>query len=425
MEENQENQEIQEVPKIGIIGFKNIGNTCYMASILQLLIHCKPIIGFVANRNGKEAEYKKYIEKAAMYRLAEKERRKQGLTDPDAKVTIKRAELNEFKENLVIDKFSDIVNAMIEKGNSIINPSNFKSHLEQKVKMFRGHQQHDAEEFLRYALDIMFEEETGIQSSPVINNVPQCISEYNNLLINVKEELANTQDPEERKAIMDRLNEYKRENRNVINKYEALESMLNVFKKNYNTVTWQIKSFLVETKTCTVCKNVSSRCENTSILQIQVVPPYLVNCLDKLIQEDEIEGYDCTICGCKQKAISQTKIFRAPKILFIQLKRFKVFGKNQRSIKDDRPIEIPKSLDLNPYIDETMNTEKNSSNNYKLIGYANHHGELNFGHYTADCCGLTDPDTWYHHDDQTVTRWNDPNRMNNTDAYVLMYERID
>lgn len=425
MEENQENQENLQIPKVGLVGFRNIGNTCYMASILQLLIHCSPIISFVANRNGQDAEYKKYVEKAGMYRLAEKERKRQGLTDSDARVTIKRAELNEIKENLVIDRFSDIINVMIEKGNSIINPSNFKSCLEQKVKMFRGHQQHDAEEFLRYVLEIMFEEETGIQSSPVINNVPTSISEYNDLLIGIKDKLSNTQDPEERKSIMDELVEYKKTNRSVINKYEALESMLNVFKTNYNTISWQIKAFTVESKTCTVCKNVSSRCENTSILQIPVVPPYLVNCLDKYIQQEEIDDYECGICGCKQKAISQTKIFRTPKILFIQLKRFKSFGKSNRPIKDDRPIEIPKTLDLNPYIDETMNTEKISSNNYKLVGIANHHGELQFGHYTADCAGLTDYENWYHHDDQSVTRWNDPNKMNNTDAYVLMYKKLD
>ena len=34
-------------PNLGIAVFKNIDNTCYMNSVLQLLIHCKPIINFL------------------------------------------------------------------------------------------------------------------------------------------------------------------------------------------------------------------------------------------------------------------------------------------------------------------------------------------------------------------------------------------
>ena len=34
-------------PKLGLCGFRNMGNTCYMNSILQLLIHSQTLVNFL------------------------------------------------------------------------------------------------------------------------------------------------------------------------------------------------------------------------------------------------------------------------------------------------------------------------------------------------------------------------------------------
>ena len=57
--------------RVGKCGFVNIGNTCYMNSILQLLLHCKPIINFLLEIDG-EKKYTLYLRKNISKKIKEK-----------------------------------------------------------------------------------------------------------------------------------------------------------------------------------------------------------------------------------------------------------------------------------------------------------------------------------------------------------------
>ncbi len=414
------NQHINRISsKIQHVGLTNLGNTCYMASILQLFLHCLPMIAFTVKR-GEESAYESYLKDAGIQRLAEKERRKNKIHE-DEQIVVKKQELLEFMQTSIIERFADIVNAMVTNGNSVIAPKNFKKILDFKCPSFRGYQQHDASELFGALIEHMFENETGKEVILEINNVPNVINEYVEYLSVVKKQVDETDSIEEKRAIISQLNEFKRANRHIINKYEGLETIVREFKTKYNPVIYNIKLFTITTKTCTVCNNSSTRCETTSLLQLYVVPPKLTNCLDQMVAVEDISGVDCVVCKCKRDVKSDVKIFRAPKTLFICLKRFKELP-NGRKIKDDTNIEIPKILDLNPYMDHQMTTEKSLSNIYELKGISNHHGGLTAGHYTADCAGIVDPENWYHYNDDRVQKWEDPSNIDTSDAYVLMYE---
>jgi hypothetical protein len=69
-----------------------------------------------------------------------------------------------------------------------------------KIKSFRGFMQQDAHEFLLQIIDNIIEE-TGVESESVLNNVPEIILNYKELLVNTKKKLLETSDINNRKNI--------------------------------------------------------------------------------------------------------------------------------------------------------------------------------------------------------------------------------
>lgn len=102
-----------------------------------------------------------------------------------------------------------------------------------------------------------------------------------------------------------------------------------------------------------------------------------------------VEGYKCEKCKHESAKHRIHKISYAPDVLLIQLKRFKLDGKKDRTVVGYGP-----RLDLSPH----------SSNpslgplSYDLTAVISHTGRLEFGHYN---CVAKNPETgeWYVYDD--------------------------
>ena len=403
--------------KIGLCGFRNIGNTCYMNSIMQLLIHSKNLVKFLLKIENEKGQYEEFLQDASIDKIATIMRKRLNLTASD-RVSIDRSDINEVIESSITKQLAEIINTIINKGNSVITPISLKRAIDKKLSYFRGASQQDAHELLIHLLSCI-EEETGIESEPEINNVPLYIKEYLELLEQVKILIKNTSDIEERKAVISKFNEYRKKNKTMINNYMGVIHMEKYFKKRYNPFIYQYMGFAINKIECVNCKNLNTNFEDISVLTLSVKNS-LKECLDSFIQPEEVEDYKCSVCESMQKAVKTTKLWRTPYVLFIHLKRFKMHGTG-RILKDNTNVNIPSEINLLEYCDDSLYTENTIAPTYKLRGISNHHGGMGGGHYTADCACLVNEDVWYNFDDSRVSKYSNSN-IDTSSAYVLMYE---
>lgn len=403
--------------KIGLCGFRNIGNTCYMNSIMQLLIHSKNLVKFLLKIENGKGQYEDFLQDASVDKIATIMRKRLNLTESD-RVSIDRSDINEVIESSITKQLAEIINTIINKGNSVITPISLKRAIDKKLSYFRGASQQDAHELLIHLLSCI-EEETGIESEPEINNVPLYIKEYLELLEQVKTLIKNTSNIEERKAVISKFNEYRKKNKTMINNYMGVIHMEKYFKKRYNPFIYQYMGFAINKIECVNCKNLNTNFEDISVLTLGVKNS-LKECLDNYIQPEEVEDYKCSVCESMQKAIKTTKLWRTPYVLFIHLKRFKMHGTG-RILKDNTNVNIPGEINLLEYCDDSLYTENTIAPTYKLRGISNHHGGMGGGHYTADCACLVNEDVWYNFDDSRVSKYSNSN-IDTSSAYVLMYE---
>ena len=369
---------MENIPlRVGLGGFMNIGQTCYLSSILQLLLNCESLLCFVNEESINN--YIKYVNNS---------------------------------ENCIFKSFVLMLNN-IKIGTTVFYPTNFKNYINEKIPFLIDGSQKDAHEIFNIILDMMYEE-CVIKANIKIKNVNDKIIKYNEL----KKLLHRT--PENKKHnIISEMNTLISENIESFKKYNGFKYIEKIYNNKYNPFSESIFTFIIYKIECNNCNRTSYNFVHEPMIQIDIKST-LYDGFDDYVNQQPTD-YKCE--NCKSNNVSKTcAIYRNPPILFIHLKRFERNGYNYE--KNNEIVNIPDTLNIQKYCDSSIRNDNFNYYNYKLCGFINHHGSINGGHYTADCCNFFD-NNWYHYDDDSISMHRNNNNINKNNAYILQYKIIN
>ena len=351
----------------GKVGLSNIGNTCWMNSIIQCLAHIDIFANIFINDEFKTnlTNNKKYLyTRTFINNFSNIIKSLVGVNNNISKepIYIDNKDMNIFKNEII-------------KENNLLK------------KIINGKQQDAVEGFdlfediLSEGLNLVTEKKNYIyednyeQKGMIVNNDESNISEIANLYVKRHREYRTN-------SLMDNLFEF---------------------------ITKQIF----------ICVDDGPQYESIKFESMKKIMLEINNnlyiSLDNYIKQEDITDQDflrkCT--KCHEKFIWKKNIFWSfPKILCIQLKRFDI-----KRNKIQTYMDFPFELDLYNYVGDP----NKQTNNYKyeLCSVCYHLGNsMSIGHYISICkCN----DGWYKFDDSTVTRVNIKEIFNNN-AYFLFYK---
>uniref|UniRef100_A0ABM0M5K7 ubiquitinyl hydrolase 1 n=1 Tax=Saccoglossus kowalevskii TaxID=10224 RepID=A0ABM0M5K7_SACKO len=321
----------------GLVGLRNLGNTCFMNSILQCLSNTRLLKDYCSKED--------YID-----------------------------DLNKSSsmKGQLMTAFAELIQSLWMKNADTVNPSAFKHQIQKFAPRFVGYSQQDSQEFLRFLLEGLHDDINKVLRKPRYN-----------------EEISD--DLTDMEKAREAWNRYtSRENSRIVDIFVGqLKSTLQCTVCRHCSVTfdpfWDLSLPIPKaSKNSTYNYSYSSSYDDEISLK---------DCF-KLFTKDEIldgvEKPTCSQCQEKRKCTKKLTIQKFPKILVLHLKRFSAHG--YRS-KLSTLVDYPRS---NLRLDDFSAT--GCAPPYDLYGVSNHSGSTYGGHYTAYCKHAAS-DRWYTYDD--------------------------
>jgi len=409
-------------------GINNNGNECFLNVVLQCLSVSPFIRDFIKQYSSDDIELIKLITKFKLGNLkadCKSESKEHNIkfacmnilsNNADALLPIESKILQKlqthskdvyiyisFKDimrQLSINNYKESVNAIdnstfVSINQEITNDNTIYSHL------FNG-SQNDPHEFLIYILEVL----NNAKSSKIQISLPADINE--------KE----------------------------LNNQLFLKQFKSQYENDYSQFVKNLYFYILTCIQCSKCNNITSNFIHNNSICISIPTHKLDNlqnpqnsqnsqnsqdsqdtitlydCLDDMFKVESID-YKCEKCGNCESNHIDSKIYSKPKTLIIKLKRYISSPDGRRTMKFDKMVQYPKSLNINKYLCGT-------TNNYKLYAIINHSGSLNGGHYYSFVKNLqennnTFEDQWICCNDSFTKNISEEESMTSRNAYMLFY----
>uniref|UniRef100_H2ZJG5 ubiquitinyl hydrolase 1 n=1 Tax=Ciona savignyi TaxID=51511 RepID=H2ZJG5_CIOSA len=346
----------------GVCGLYNLGNTCYMNSTLQCLLHNFELM--------KHMQHSCYI------------------IDFNPQITLHSDE-NGISTGIA-HYFSKLLKKYWSGEFSVVVPDEFKQQLAKIHSQFDGNGQHDGQELLALFLESLHQERKTMIKSNVSST----------------EETTNGHNTD---TTADKLwDKYIDDNQSaIVDIFQGqLESTVICSKCEFKSVTYEPFMYL--------SLPLNSVDETSPGEQTLTLEMCLSAYTKSEILDDENPWY-CPTCCCHQVAEKQLRICRWPDTLIVYIKRFLYHSKN--AVKVDDEVLFPMES-FNP--GAISGTRPNRFKSYNLVACMSHFGGVYSGHYTAHC---KHPVTgkWYLYNDENVSE-QELSSKDNAGAYVLFYQ---
>ncbi|KAI8902828.1 hypothetical protein BC833DRAFT_520566 [Globomyces pollinis-pini] len=346
--------------KFGLSGLRNLGNTCFMNSIVQCLSATIPLSRYFLG-----GSFKRHI----------------AFNNPLG------------SKGSVANQYASLIKSMWSCEESVFVPSEFKVCMGSRHGSFAGSEQQDSQEFLAFLLD-QLHEDLNVAKRPFPPNGPELDSE----------------DYSEYDFMTIEWQRYKARNWSIIvDMFQGtLKSMLKCMTCGKTSTTYNSFMYL----TLPIPARNRSGTKNG--------PVTLQECLEIFLEGEIMDGDDawhCPRCKKPRKTSKILSIVKFPTILLIHLKRFSFQGPFRDKL--DTNVDFPISnMNMTPYIKQFAQPE---SYYYDLYAVSNHFGTLSGGHYTAQVKHQVN-DTWYNMDDSRTSEISEREVKSNA-AYLLFYCR--